>query len=279
MDRFIYLNDAIVDSDEATLPTTIAGVVYGWGVFTNLRIYDGRPFAFDRHWARLVRHAEKARVTLPLDGDQAGRALSELLAANSVEQGKTRLTILKGDAGAWRSRKGTESQFLIFTSSEARRPNADLDITLSPNRILSSSPLSGIKQTAMLENLLAFEEARARGFTEAVMLNERGEIVSAASGNIFWVEGEELFTPSLSTGCVAGVTRSFVHEIAGRVNIHLVEGGYPVQRLLDATEAFITSSLRGIVPVASFDIKHYDVKQARVTRNMSREFQKLIPRC
>jgi branched-subunit amino acid aminotransferase/4-amino-4-deoxychorismate lyase len=144
---------------------------------------------------------------------------------------------------------------------------------------LSSGALAGVKQTAMLEHILAFEEARARGFTDAVMLNERGEIVTATSGNIFFVEGEELFTPSLSTGCVAGVTRSFVHEIAQRVNIHLVEGSFSVQRLLESSETFITSSIRGIVPVASFDIKDYDLKQARVTRNLSREFQKLISQC
>jgi branched-subunit amino acid aminotransferase/4-amino-4-deoxychorismate lyase len=279
MDLFIYHNDSIVDTAEARLPPTIGGVVYGWGVFTNLRIFDGIPFAFDRHWARLVRHAEKARIVVPLDFNRAQHALSEVIAANSVKQGRARLTILKGDAGVWRSESGRESQFLVFTSSEAFRPPADFAITLSPNRILSSSPLAGIKQTARLENVLAFEEARARGFSEAVMLNERGEIVSATSGNIFWVEGEELFTPSLGTGCIAGVTRSFVHDIAGRVNIHLVEGGYPVQRLLDANEAFITSSLRGVVPVASFDIKQYNLKQALITRNLSREFQKLIPQC
>jgi 4-amino-4-deoxychorismate lyase len=107
------------------------------------------------------------------------------------------------------------------------------------------------------------------------MLNERGEIVCGAAGNIFWVEADELFTPALSTGCVAGITRSLVHEIAGRVNIHIVEGGYPIQRLQDASEAFVTSSLRGIAPVSSFDIKQFDLTQARVARNIAREFQKL----
>jgi len=276
MDKLIYYNDAIVDSAEVRLAPTIAGVVYGWGVFTNLRIDDYKPLAFDRHWDRLIRHAEKARVAVPTQGDRAEPALAELIKANSVEQGKARLMILKGDAGAWRAEKGRESEFLIFTSPNVQRAGEPLAITLSPYRLLSSSPLAGVKRTAMLENLLAFEEARGRGFSEAVMLNERGEIVSAASGNIFWVEGDELLTPSLSTGCVAGVTRSFIQEIAARVNIYLVEGSYPLQRVLDSTEVFITSSLREIASVASFDFKHYDLSQARVTRNLSREFQKLF---
>jgi branched-subunit amino acid aminotransferase/4-amino-4-deoxychorismate lyase len=275
MDRLIYYNDAITDSAEIRLAPTIAGVVYGWGVFTNLRVYDGKSFAFDRHWDRLIRHAEKARVASPIQRERAEEALAELINANSVEQGKARLMILKGDAGAWRTERGRESEFLIFTSPDVQRTAEPLAITLSPYRLLSSSPLAGVKQTAMLENLLAFEEARGRGFTEALMLNERGEVVSATSGNIFWVEGDELFTPALATGCVAGVTRTFIQEIAARTNIYLVEGSYPLQRVLDATEVFITSGLREIASVASYDFKHYDILKARVTRNLSREFQKL----
>jgi len=108
------------------------------------------------------------------------------------------------------------------------------------------------------------------------MLNERGEIVSATAGNIFWVEGDELLTPSLSTGCVAGITRSFIQEIAARVNVYLVEGSYPLQRVLDAKEVFVTSGLREVVSVGSFDFKHYDLTLSRVTRNLTREFQKLL---
>ena len=275
MDRLIYYNDAIIDSAEVRLAPTIAGVVYGWGVFTNLRVYDAEPFAFDRHWERLIRHAEKARVAVTLQRERAEQALTDLISANGVEQGKARLMILKGDAGAWRAEKGRESEFLIFTSPNVQRAGEPLALTLSPYRLLSSSPLAGVKQTAMLENLLAFEEARGRGFTEAVMLNERGEIVSATAGNIFWVEGDELVTPSLSTGCVAGVTRSLIQEIAARVNIYLVEGSYPLQRVLDSTEVFVTSGLREIALAASFDFKTYDLAQARVTRNLTREFQKL----
>ena len=276
MDRFILHNESIIDSAHAGLAPTIAGVVYGWGVFTNLRVYKGSPFAFERHWERLSRHAEKARVPVHLDPKRAALALAGLIETNSVRNGRARLMILKGEEGLWRRGLETESQFLAFTAQEAGQARSDLAMTLSPYRILSSSPLAGVKQTAMLESFLAFEEARSRGFGEAVMLNERGEVVGATGGNIFWVEGDELITPSIGSGCVAGITRSLVHEITKKVNIHLIEGGYPVQRLLDASEVFITSSLREIAPVASFDIKRYDRKRASITRNISREFQKLI---
>ena len=276
MHRLIYHNDQICDAADARISPTAAGLLYGWGVFTTLRIYDGKPFAFDRHWKRLMVHAEKARIAPPLDLRQARRALDKLIAATSVGQGRARLTLLRGDAGSWLVEPGRETEFLIFTSSEAPRPRADLALTLSPYRVLSTALLAGVKQTAMLENLFALEEARSRDFNEAVLLNERGEIVSATAANIFWVQGDEVFTPSLATGCVSGITRHFIHEITERWKLHLVEGSFPVQRLLDAREVFLTSTAREVTIVSSYDAKQYSYKQARIARLISREFQKLV---
>jgi len=276
MDRLIYHNDRIIDIAEARIEPHSAGLLYGWGVFTTLRIYNGSAFAFDRHWERLLRHAEKAKINLAIDLDTASQRVSDLITANSVEHGRVRLTLLKGDTGAWSFEAARESELLIFTSSKPSRPARELLLTISPLRLHSSGPLAGVKQTSLIEHLLALEEARSRQFSEAVLINERGEIVSATAGNIFWVEGDELYTPSLATGCIAGITRGFVYDLARRIGVHLVEGGYPVQRLLDANEVFITSTAREVAPVVSFDIKEYNQEQARLTRLLAREYQKLV---
>jgi len=265
----------MIDIAESKVSATSAGLLYGWGVFTNLRIYGGEGFAFDRHWNRLVAHAEKARVPVALDLKNARMALDKLITANSVKQGRARITLLKGETGSWRSESGVDSELLMFTSEEASSARDDLTLTLSPYRLLSTALLAGIKQTAMLENLFALEEARSRNFNEAVLLNERGEIVSATAANIFWVIGDEVFTPSISTGCVSGITRHFIHEIAVRWKLHLVEGSFPVQRLLEAREVFLTSTARGVSIVSSFDAKQYSNRQAKISKLISREFQKL----
>ena len=275
MHRLIYHNDQLIDIAESRISPVSAGLLYGWGVFTNLRIYDGKAFAFDRHWNRLVAHAEKARVPVAIDCENAKRALEKLIIANKVQQGKVRITLLKGETGSWRSGAANESELLIFSSEEGSIVQRDLTLTLSPYRVLSTALLAGIKQTAMLENLFALEEARSRNFNEAVLLNERGEIVSATAANIFWVIGDEVFTPSISTGCVSGITRHFIHELAVRWKLHLVEGSFPVQRLLDAREVFLTSTAREVSIVSSFDAKQYSNKQAKISKLISREFQKL----
>jgi branched-subunit amino acid aminotransferase/4-amino-4-deoxychorismate lyase len=276
MHRLIYYNDQIIDAADARVAPTAGGLLYGWGVFTTLRICDGKAFAFDRHWKRLINHAERAHLEPALDLKQASRALEKLIDSNKVKEGRARLTLLRGDVGSWRVDPGRETEFLIFTSLEAPRARADLTLTLSPYRILSTALLAGVKQTAMLENLFALEEARSRDFNEAVLLNERGEIVSATAANIFWVQGDEVFTPSLATGCVSGITRHFIHEITTRWNLHLVEGSFPVQRLLDAREVFLTSTAREVTIVSSFDAKQYGNRQARIAKLIGREFQKLL---
>jgi branched-chain amino acid aminotransferase len=277
MDRLIFHNEQIVEASSARVEATLAGVQYGWGIFTMLRAYEGRVFAFERHWQRLIKHAEKARVPVLIKKDEAKRAIHNLIHANGLVNGRIRLTILKGFAGSWRTQQERESEVLIFTASEQAQKMRDLNLTISPYRLLSSNPLAGVKRTAMLENLLAYEEARSRKFDEAVMLNERGEIVSATAGNIFWVEGIELCTPSLGTGCIAGITRAFVLEITKRINIHVVEASFPLPRLLDASEVFLTSTARGITPVKSYDFKTYDDRLANMTKNIVRQFKKLTP--
>jgi branched-chain amino acid aminotransferase len=275
MHRLISHNNQLIDVTESRISPTSAALLYGWGVFTTLRIYDGKPFAFDRHWKRLESHAEKARVPIALDLKLARRAIHKLIAANSVEQGRARITLLRGETGSWSSESGSESELIIFTSTDFSAARNDLSLTVSPYRVLSTAVLAGVKQTAMLENLFALEEARSRNFNEAVLLNERGEIVSATAANIFWVIGDEIFTPSLSTGCVSGITRHFIHEIAVRWKLHLVEGSFPVQRLLEAREVFLASTAREVSIVSSFDAKQYTNKQAKISKLISREFQKI----
>ncbi|HVF89312.1 MAG TPA: hypothetical protein VNH22_04535, partial [Blastocatellia bacterium] len=67
MNRLIYYNDRIIDADEAGVSPTIAGLLYGWGVFTTVRIVKGVPFLLDRHWERLVKHAEKMNMPVSQD--------------------------------------------------------------------------------------------------------------------------------------------------------------------------------------------------------------------
>jgi len=275
MDRLVYYRDGTIEARAARVSAALGGLLYGWGVFTVLRVYNGEAFALDHHLDRLVRHAEKSRIAVSIGPAALKEALEGLIKANGVRQGRARITLLKGEVGSWNLGEERESQLLIFTASDAARARRDISLTISPYRLLSTNPLAGIKRTALIEHFLALDEARSRGFSDAVLLNERGEIVSTTAANIFWAQGDELFTPSLGTGCVAGITRRFVCEIASRWHLHVTEGAFPVQRLLDAREVFLTSTTLGIAQVASFDPKQYSYKEATIMGLIRRRFEEL----
>jgi 4-amino-4-deoxychorismate lyase len=100
-------------------------------------------------------------------------------------------------------------------------------------------------------------------------------MVSATAANLFWSQGDELFTPSLATGAIPGITRRLVCDLAAAANIHVVEGSFTTQRLLDAREVFLTSTAREIASVSSYDVKQYSMKQANITRVLRRRFREL----
>src|SRR5205085_8323098 len=141
--------------------------------------------------------------------------------------------------------------FLIMTA-DLSPPQSPIRLALSPHRLNSTSPLAGIKSCNYLENLFTLEEARARGFHEAVRLNERGEVASGCMSNIFWLTEKKLYTPELSTGCLPGTTREFVLE-----NLECKEVSAGIDVLMDAESVFLTSAGLGIVKVSEIEGKKF----------------------
>jgi branched-subunit amino acid aminotransferase/4-amino-4-deoxychorismate lyase len=150
-----------------------------------------------------------------------------------------------------------------------------LSLAVSPYRVSTFSPLTGIKSLNYLDHVLSKEEARKRDFDEAVVLNERGEIVSATTANIFWAKNGTVHTPTLSTGALAGITRECVLDVANKHFIPLVEGVYEMADLVDADEIFLTSSGIGVAPVTTFDFRRYAVEPESIVNIIRQAFSKL----
>ena len=162
-----------------------------------------------------------------------------------------------------------------MTGDPQKVPRTGLSLAVSPYRVNTFSPLSGIKSLNYLDHVLSWEEAQSRDFDEAVVLNERGEIVSATTANLFWIKNGTIHTPTLSTGALAGITRECVIEIANKHFIPLVEGVYEMTDLTDADEIFLTSSSLGVGPVTTFDFRRYAVEAGSLTTTIAQSFEKL----
>jgi branched-subunit amino acid aminotransferase/4-amino-4-deoxychorismate lyase len=178
--------------------------------------------------------------------------MQKLIAVNRVENGRARVIFLaRSGRGSWNPKApGTKrTDLLIMTGDVHKIPNGGMSLAVSPYRINTSSPLAGVKSLNYLDRILSREEARSRDFDEAVVLNERGEIVSATTANIFWAKNGTVHTPNMSTGIIPGIARECVIEIAAKHYIPLVEGVYEMTDLTDADEICLTSSVVGVAPV------------------------------
>ena len=269
----------MVEATKARVAPVSSAMLYGRGVFTTLAIYSGNPFLWSRHWQRLTTHAAKLDIDYTGCTEKGvGDALKKLIAVNQVKDGRARVILLaRSGRDLWKTKMpgGKKTDLLIMTGDPPKAPPNGYSLAVSPFRTNTLSPLTGIKSLNYLNNVLAWEEAQSRDFDEAVVLNERGEIASATTANIFWVKDGTVHTPSLSTGALAGITRECVIDIASKHFIPLLEGVYEMTHLTDADEIFLTSSGLGVAPVTTFDFRRYAVEAGSVTAVIAHAFANL----
>ena len=279
MHPVIYLNKTMVEATKARVAPVSSAMLYGRGVFTTLAIYNSQPFLWSKHWQRLTAHAKKLDVDYTGCTEKGvGDALRKLISVNEVKEGRARVIMLaRSGRDFWKTKTpGTKKTDLLIMTGESQKVSQNgMSLAVSPYRINTFSPLTGIKSLNYLDHVLSWEEAQSRDFDEAVVLNERGEIVSATTANLFWAKDGTIHTPALSTGALAGVTRECVLEIANKHFIPLLEGIYEMADLTDADEIFLTSSSVGVAPVTTFDFRRYSVEPGSLTSIIRQDLQDL----
>jgi branched-subunit amino acid aminotransferase/4-amino-4-deoxychorismate lyase len=279
MHPVIYLNKTMVEATKARVAPVSSAMLYGRGVFTTLAIHGSQPLLWAKHWQRLTAHAKRLDVDFTGCTEKGvGDALRKLVAFNQVREGRARVIMLaRSGRDMWRTKAqgGKKTDLVIMTGDPQKVSQTGLSLAVSPYRVSTFSPLSGIKSLNYLDHVLAWEEAQSRDFDESVLLNERGEIVSATTANLFWAKNGTLHTPALSTGALAGITRESVIEIANKHFIPLLEGIYEMTDLTDADEIFLTSSSLGVAPVTTFDFRRYAVEAGSLKTTIARAYRQL----
>lgn len=280
MHPVIYLNKSMVEATKARVAPVSSAMLYGRGVFTTLAVHNSTPFRWSEHWERLSAHAKKLDIDhTGCTFQSVGEALQKLIKVNRVATGRARVILLaRSGRDFWKLRipGARKTDLLIMTGDAQRVPDTGVSLAVSPYRVNTFSKLTGVKSLNCLHHILSWEEAQSRDFDEAVMLNERGEIVSATLANIFWAKNGTVHTPALSTGALAGITRECVIEIAAKSFVPLVEGVYEMTDLVEAEEIFLTSSGLGVAPVTTFDFRRYSIETGSVVATLRRAYSNLI---
>ena len=235
------------------MPITTSAMLYGSGAFTTIAIVDSAPFLWEKHWRRLTANAAKLEIDISDHSEaEVFEALTLEIEKAELRSGRARITFSdESDDGIW-SRGGEKKTGLSIITGERRPLPEVFSLTVSPHRINTTSPLAGIKSCNYLEHLLAYKEAKTRGFDEAIRVNENGDVASACMANVFWLKDGKLFTPSLKTGCLAGTTREFVLE-----NLECEEVAAGIDVVKTAEAIFLTSAGIGVGQVLDFDGTSY----------------------
>jgi branched-subunit amino acid aminotransferase/4-amino-4-deoxychorismate lyase len=237
------LDGEIMPAGEATIPATDDGLIRGDGVFEVIRVYDGVPFAFEEHMARLERSA--ANLRLPLDLEAVRAETNRLLAHAGAgpDHASIRVVLTRG------------GRRLMLTEPLAPTPDRVrlTSITYAPTRILD-----GVKSLSYAANMLASRLARERGFDEALLVTPHGRVLEAPTSSIFWVADDELLTPPLDDHILASITRAHVIELT-----EASERVCTLDDLAGADEAFLASTTREVQPVAAVDEKVFEAAGPR----------------
>ena len=239
----------LVDADDARVSVLDHGFTVADGVFETLKVADGAAFALTRHVDRLERSAAAMGLPAP-DRAQVFAAVHETVEANAPvlgALGRLRITYTAGDAPLGSDRGETGPTLVVAVSAMKPWPESAAVITVPWPRN-ERSPLAGVKSTSYAENVLALARAHDHGAGEALMPDTQGRLCEGTGSNVFLVLDGRLITPSLATGCLAGVTRDLVLEWSGAI-----ERDVPMSALEEAEEVFITSSTRDVQPVHRVD--------------------------
>ena len=257
--RFLLHNDEIRDAAERNLSPGQIGLLSGWGIFSTLRVYDGVMFAFDRHWQRMRSDAARMRVPFPAQADWLESRLYRLIDANQVSPSQPlnatlRVAVVRNRGGNFEGPAITRDfDVVAFTIDVVRWPQS-VKLSLVPNGRHAANEFSGTKYISWAENLTRYERAHEQGLDEVILLNERGEISECTSANVFVVDaGGRVWTPPLSSGCLAGVTRAVLLEELQDLDIAIGEKTLFPGDLKSAREIFITSTTRELLPASAIE--------------------------
>lgn len=255
----VSIDGAIVDSDEARVSVFDRGFLYGDSVFEVYRTYDGVPFAEREHLERLARSAERLMISMPVSLDVLSSEVRATLDAAGEGDWYVRVLITRGSGPLTYDPSTATTPLRVIIVVPVSVPPAEhyrkgiAVCLLEASRPTDDARASGAKASNYLANLLALHEVKQKGAQEALMLGRSGQILEGASSNIFIVKDGKVRTPEPQPGILVGITRATVLRAAADAGIEVEETEVRPEHLYGADEAFITSSIREVMPVVLAD--------------------------
>ena len=272
----VSVNTQLGDADALRISPLDHGLLVGDGVFETMRVYAGTPFAWTRHVERLQRSATGLGLSLPA---MAGlRDLADaVIEANGLIDARLRITVTGGPAPLGSERADVEPTIVIAASALTPWPPT-ADVVTVPWTRNERAATAGLKTISYADNVRALAFAHEHGASEAIFGNTRDELCEATGSNVFIVRDGHLVTPPEDSGCLLGVTRALVLELARDLGLDPLEGAVALGALANADEAFLTSTTREVQGIAHVDGVDLPLAPGPVTSTLAAAFTDLVAR-
>ena len=255
----IYLDGEYYDKEDAKISVFDHGLLYGDGIFEGIRFYQGRVFRLAEHIDRLYDSGKAICLKIPGEKPEIIEAVLETIRKNGLQDGYVRLVITRGsgDLGLNPALCSRPTIFIIASKitlypEEMYRLGLDV-VTCATRRIAHGALSPMVKSLNYLNNVLAKIEAQQAGAGEGLMLNEQGLVAECTGDNIFTVKHGKIFTPPISSGALAGITRQVAIEMAVEFGIPISEPEMTRYDVFTADECFLTGTAAEVIPVVKLD--------------------------
>ncbi len=266
----VWMNgELLADPSAPAVPVTDHGLTVGDGVFESVKVVDGQAFALGLHLERLERSATGLGLH-DLDVEVVRRGVAAVLDGDTSPLGRVRITVTGGPSPMG-SGRGSAAPTVIVAASPMDPAKETTTVITVPWPRNERGAMAGLKTTSYAENVVALAAAKEKGATEAVFANLQGHLCEGTGSNVFYVVDGELRTPTLASGCLAGVTRRLVLEWFGGTEVD-----EPIEVAAQADEIFLVSTTRDVQGVSRWDDRELDAP-GPVTREALATWRKREP--
>ncbi|MGW8565422.1 aminotransferase class IV [Isoptericola sp. NPDC055881] len=280
MSLVIWAEGRLVGQGEAALSAVDHGITVGDGVFETCTVFDGQAFALTRHLRRLARSAQGLGLAAPDEQkvrDGVAAVLAEAVRADGPFDGRLRITVTGGIGPLGSGRVDAPQTVVVAVQDSAMAPTSRSARSPWPRN--ERSAVAGLKTTSYAENVVALADAVRKGGDESILPNTVGDLCEGTGSNVFVERDGELVTPTLESGCLAGITRALVLEWSAEEGLPVreaKEGELPFTVLDEVTQGrsqlTLTSSGRNVQPVVWLD--GADVAVGEVSRAAREVFER-----
>ncbi len=244
------------------------GFTYGDSLFDVLKFEGGKVAFLEDHYFRLMSSMRMLRMKIPMHFTLEGyeKELLKTLEANGIDDSaRLRVSVFRAGGGFYFPESNL-SEYRIETGKLPQVPDSPYEIELFKDYHVSSGLLSTVKTNNRLVNVLGSIFAQENEYQNAILINERKELVGATDANLFLIKGDQIITPSLDSGCINGIIRKKVIEhLKSKEGRVVEETAVSPFELLKVDEVFLTNSIAGVQTVNRYRKKKF---QDSVARNL-----------